>query len=104
MRHSCCAVLLLVAALLALPVRAAAGPAPRGIEDYTIRNWIENDGLSAPRISAIEQDQDGYLWLGTDAGVVRFDGVRFVPLSEVGGYKMPAVGISALLSAKDRSL
>ena len=95
---------LLAVAMLALPALVAARPGPHGIDDFTLRTWNENDGLSASRISAIEQDQDGYLWLGTDAGVVRFDGVRFVPLTTVDGFRMPTAQVSSILSATDRSL
>jgi signal transduction histidine kinase/ligand-binding sensor domain-containing protein len=86
------------------PAYAVAGPATRGLDDFTVRTWNENDGLSVSRITAIEQDHDGYLWLGTDAGLVKFDGVRFVPIVDVGGVRLPVAPIPALLSASDRSL
>ena len=42
-----------------------------------IRSWGTTDGLPQNMISAIAQSRDGYLWLGTGEGLVRFDGVRF---------------------------
>lgn len=39
--------------------------------------WQDRDGLPANGVGAIAQTPDGYLWLGTSEGVVRFDGVRF---------------------------
>ncbi|MFA5262613.1 MAG: response regulator [Opitutaceae bacterium] len=39
--------------------------------------WLQRDGLQASTVQAINQTSDGYLWLGTPAGLVRFDGVRF---------------------------
>ena len=45
---------------------------------YALSSWTEGDGLPANAIRALTQDGDGYLWLGTRAGLVRFDGVRFV--------------------------
>src|SRR4051812_22232572 len=83
---------------------AAAGPAVSGLDDFSVRTWNENDGLSVSRITAIRQDRDGYLWLGTDAGLVKFDGVRFVPVTEVAGVKLPVAPVPALLSASDGSL
>src|SRR5512134_2635504 len=96
--------LVVVALLSAFHSHAvAAGPAVRGLDDYTVRTWNENDGLSVSRITAITQDHDGYLWLGTDAGLVKFAGVRFVPVTDVGGIKLPVAPIPALFSTKDRS-
>lgn len=39
--------------------------------------WGEAEGLPQSRIKAILQTQDGYLWLGTDSGLVRFNGTSF---------------------------
>ena len=96
--------LVLLALCCAVHSRAEARPDVRGLDDFTVRTWNENDGLSVSRITAIAQDRDGYLWLGTDAGLVKFDGVRFVPVMEIGGVKLPVAPIPALLSASDRSL
>ena len=42
------------------------------------RSWQIEDGLPQNTVSAIEQTGDGYIWLGTDEGLVRFNGVRMV--------------------------
>jgi ligand-binding sensor domain-containing protein len=47
------------------------------LPDVVVRNWELDDGLPSARINAIVRAPDGYLWLGTQLGVVRFDGVRF---------------------------
>jgi len=44
---------------------------------YVVRNWGVKDGLPQNTVSAILQTRDGYLWLGTLAGLARFDGVSF---------------------------
>ena len=44
---------------------------------FTIDVWQTEDGLPQNSVSAIAQTKDGYLWLGTFNGLVRFDGVRF---------------------------
>src|SRR6185295_12285596 len=80
--------LLLAALCCALQTRLDALPIVHGLDDYSVRTWNENDGLTVSRITAIAQDRDGYLWLGTDAGLVKFDGVRFVPVTEIGGVKL----------------
>ena len=43
---------------------------------YVRENWTVADGLPINTITSIVQTRDGYLWLGTNDGVVRFDGVR----------------------------
>src|SRR5688572_19557002 len=45
--------------------------------DYLIRSWQSEDGLPQNSITSIAQTGDGYLWMGTFNGLVRFDGVRF---------------------------
>lgn len=47
------------------------------LEDVVVRNWDLDDGLPSARINGIARTADGYLWLATQRGVVRFDGVRF---------------------------
>lgn len=42
------------------------------------RNWSTEEGLPQISITDIAQDQQGFLWLTTEGGLVRFDGVQFV--------------------------
>lgn len=46
--------------------------------DYLVQNWQADEGLPRNSINSIAQDRQGYLWLGTPNGVIRFDGVRLV--------------------------
>src|ERR1044071_4348364 len=94
--------LLLLALCGAVHSRAEARPDVRGLDDYTVRTWNGNDGLSVSRITAIAQDRDGYLWLGTDAGLVKFDGVRFVPVVEIGGGQLAVAPLPARLRGAAR--
>src|SRR5262245_3170241 len=70
---------------------------------YTFTSWSRKDGLSGP-VWAITQDTDGYLWLGNDDGLVRFDGVRFRRWDTLGGAALPEVTVRALLASSDDSL
>src|SRR5262245_14089743 len=72
--------------------------------DYRLTSWSPTDGLSTDAIWAIEQDARGYLWLGTDAGLIRFDGVRFVRWSSFGTEQLPKTSIRALRVTRDGSL
>ncbi|MEM6647309.1 MAG: ATP-binding protein [Bacteroidota bacterium] len=44
---------------------------------YLLKQWGEDDGLPLGTIEALQQTPDGYLWLATENGLVRFDGHRF---------------------------
>src|SRR6184192_904758 len=54
----------------------------RGIDQYTHEIWQRREGLTQPSIKAITQTRDGYLWLGTQGGLVRFDGVNFIKFDQ----------------------
>jgi ligand-binding sensor domain-containing protein/signal transduction histidine kinase len=46
-------------------------------EQYTFLNYTGNDGLSQLVSQVLFQDRDGYIWIGTQAGLNRFDGRHF---------------------------
>ena len=72
--------------------------------DFTIASWGLDDGLPATRIWSIAEDAAGYLWIGTDAGLVRFDGSAFRLWSPVEGPSLPKGAIMEVLSARDGSI
>ena len=49
----------------------------KSILQYSLDVWKQKDGLPQVSVRTIVQTRDGYLWLGTEGGLVRFDGVRF---------------------------
>src|SRR5579872_6996792 len=55
----------------------------RKLTQYVHRIWQTQQGLVESSIDSVIQSQDGYLWLGTQAGLVRFDGVRFTPIESI---------------------
>ena len=73
------------------------------ITQYAHSVWRTQDGFLNGAISEITQTRDGYLWIGTENGLLRFDGVRFVPWKPEGGNRLSS-RISALLGARDGSL
>lgn len=72
---ACC--LLLCALLVWCCVDAPAASVAPPASPYWIDVWETDDGLPQSSILSMVQTRDGYLWLGTLAGLVRFDGVRF---------------------------
>ena len=60
----------------------AAGNVARGRLPFIIDVWETDDGLPQNSVISMIQTRDGYLWLGTLNGLVRFDGVRFTVFDE----------------------
>jgi len=92
---------------LALALLCAAARAldpSRQISQYAHTAWRIQDGDFSGAPHAITQTKDGYLWIGTETGLLRFDGVRFVPWVAPAGKHLPSRKISSLLGANDGSL
>jgi len=89
--------------LLALATSAFALDPQKAITQFVHTSWTEKDG-APPGISALAQTTDGYLWLGTDAGLFRFDGLRFVRFEPQAGESLPSVRIFRLLATRDGAL
>jgi signal transduction histidine kinase/ligand-binding sensor domain-containing protein len=54
-----------------------SGETSPSVSDYSFDVWQTEQGLPQDSVTAIVQSRDGYLWLGTYNGLVRFDGVKF---------------------------
>jgi ligand-binding sensor domain-containing protein/signal transduction histidine kinase len=90
-------------AFLFLPVTAAAQSSPIA-DQYIHRAWGTADGLPQNSITTMVQTRDGYLWLGTFGGLVRFDGNAFTVFDPGNTPGLISGRITALLEAKDGSL
>lgn len=99
-RQPACLPLLLLAASLTgmLPARRALALDPaRAMTQYVHRIWQMQQGLPEGTIYSIRQTSDGFLWLGMQTGLVRFDGVQFTTVREVGGTSLENLWIRDLL-------
>src|SRR6267142_1205768 len=76
----------------------------RHISQYGHTAWRVQDGYFGGKVRKITQTSDGYIWVGTEAGLFRFDGVRFVPWSSLAGEQLSSTYIIALRGARDGSL
>jgi ligand-binding sensor domain-containing protein/signal transduction histidine kinase len=77
---------------------------PEQITLYAHRTWTVREGFTKGPVHAITQTMDGYLWLGTTAGLVRFDGIRAVPWLPPEGPRLPSPVILSLLDGHDGTL
>src|SRR5215510_10378175 len=75
----------------------------RPITQLVHTRWTTEDGAPSD-VRALAQTRDGYLWLGTVSGLVRFDGVRFVPFAPRAGDTLSLGEVRSLLAARDGSL
>jgi signal transduction histidine kinase/ligand-binding sensor domain-containing protein/DNA-binding response OmpR family regulator len=75
--HAAIRLLICWAALLWTPLSMALSP-DKLPSQYVFTAWQTADGLPQNSVMAIAQTPDGYLWAGTQEGLARFDGVRFV--------------------------
>src|SRR5215470_711762 len=75
------------------------------ISQYAHAVWRIQDGFFNGAPNAITQTTDGYIWIGTHAGLIRFDGVRFVPWTPAQDQSFYSSSeIFSLLGGKDGSL
>src|SRR5438067_873830 len=86
----------------AMPARAQNGRDL--LSEYSLTSWTDGDGVRLGTVSGLAQDRDGYLWIAASAGLLRFDGVRFMPWNALSDVPFPTTAASALLVASDGSL
>jgi streptogramin lyase len=82
---------------------AALDPAHR-ISQYGHSSWKIQDGNFGSQPVSITQTTDGYLWVETEGGIFRFDGVQFVSWTSLTGEKLPSNDYWPMLGARDGSL
>jgi len=90
--------------LLACCACASASGPSLDISQYAHTQWTSRDGIFNGNIYSIAQTQDGYLWLGTEFGLFRFDGVRSIHWQPPAGQQLPDQNINTLLAASDGTL
>jgi signal transduction histidine kinase/ligand-binding sensor domain-containing protein len=71
---------------------------------YAHTSWRLQDGVFNGIPTAIVQTADGYLWIGTTSGLVRFDGVRFVAWTPPSEGSALSKGVYSLGASRDGSL
>ena len=76
----------------------------KAITQYVHTVWHDKDGLPQNTVRAITQTRDGYLWIGTQGGLARFDGVRFTVFDRTNTKEIRNNSITALHESRDGSL
>jgi ligand-binding sensor domain-containing protein/signal transduction histidine kinase len=73
----------------------------RPLNQYVHDHWTEKDGLPQNGVYSLMQSRDGYLWFGTQEGLVRFDGVRFTVFDRTSTREMKSAWIRFLLEDEE---
>ena len=102
------------ALLLFMAFLAGASPALGGdsssrstageLSHYVHNVWQRSQGLPQDSVNAVLQTRDGFLWLGTQEGLVRFDGVRFTLFNKGNTPAFSHNDVNALAESPDGSL
>jgi signal transduction histidine kinase/ligand-binding sensor domain-containing protein len=101
MSRSACRVAFAVGLLLG----AALGPGAKGVA-AELQDELATLGLWQrwTRINGVAQTPDGYLWIATNSGLVRYDGVRFVTFGRGRESPLPSNDVRALAVGRDGAL
>ena len=67
------------------------------LTQYGQRSWQMDSGLPQNTVHAVAQSHDGYIWLATEGGLVRFDGAQFVVFDKQAPTRLPSASINSLL-------
>ena len=92
------------AILLACCVCALALDPSLDVSQYAHTAWKVRDGFTKAEIHSVAQTTDGYLWLGTESGLFRFDGVRVMLWRPPDDQQLPSNYIGSLLVSRDGTL
>lgn len=91
-----------VASLLALPAEAL--DPKRALTQYFHRSWSTGEGLPQSTGLSLARSRDGFLWVGTEEGIARFDGTTFVVFDRKNTPGLPHNLTYSLLGGRDGSL
>jgi diguanylate cyclase (GGDEF)-like protein len=94
----------LVALASLLTLRGWALDPHKAITQYVQTAWNSESGLPENSVHSLAQTANGYLWLGTEEGLTRFDGVRFVTFTHHNSPGLASNYIATLATDRDGSL
>ena len=86
------------------PLLAGALEPATPMANLNRQSWVMENGLPQNTVQALAQTPDGFVWLGTEVGLVRFDGSGFTLFDEHSSPALPGSDVKCLLAARDGSL
>jgi len=94
---------LAIAGYLLINCPVFAVPPTKAVTQYASTTWTQAEGLPIDMVRSIAQTSDGFLWIGTDEGLARFDGHEFTVFGIANGA-LPNDFVTTLAAARDGSL
>src|SRR5512140_1448854 len=85
-----------LSAIIALLALTESTPLGAVEPSWAVKQWTTAHGLPQSTVTALAQTPDGFLWVGTSGGLVRFDGTRFRPVPVAGAEGSETLQVSAL--------
>jgi ligand-binding sensor domain-containing protein/signal transduction histidine kinase len=76
----------------------------QSLRHYGYQSWQTDNGLPQNTVHAVLQTRDGYIWLGTEAGLVRFDSVKFTVFTHKDTPQLGSDLIYSLMEDKSGTL
>ena len=98
------AFLLALSIFRAGPLHAQESSPLRPLNQFVHDVWTEHDGLPQNGVYDLHQTRDGYLWFGSQEGLVRFDGVRFTVFDRTNSKEMTRAWVVFLHEDADANL
>ncbi|MBS3798077.1 diguanylate cyclase [Pseudoalteromonas sp. BDTF-M6] len=87
--------------LLLLAATLITSTASASITDYVVKQWNTRNGLPSQSLKSVTQDNQGYIWVGTQFGLSRFDGDHFTNFNEQNSNFLNSNAINKLLIDKE---
>jgi len=94
----------LALAAMAMGVRGNALEPATAVANFGRQTWVMENGLPQNTIQAMVHTRDGFVWLGTEVGLVRFDGSSFAVFDRNSNPALPSNDVRCLLETPDGSL
>lgn len=102
--HLCGLLCLLAIVTLATAVLQALEPSTT-LAGFSRQSWVMENGLPQNTVQALAQTSDGFLWIATEVGLVRFDGNSFLTYDQNSKpIALPGNDVQALLATPDGAL
>jgi ligand-binding sensor domain-containing protein/signal transduction histidine kinase len=84
--------------------RALALDPGRELSQFNAQTWLTENGLPQNSVHAITQAKDGYVWIATEEGLARFDGIRFTVFDKQNTRELKSDDVRALLEDRQGAL
>ena len=93
-----------MASALLFATAASALDPHQSLRHYGYQSWQTDDGLPQNTVHAVLQTRDGFVWLATEAGLVRFDSVKFAVFTHKESPQLGSDLIYSLLEDREGTL